>query len=369
MQIPSSVLQPQLSNQLPSFSIILETENLINADLDGLSQSLASLIGQTVPLSQAEEVLIIDSGDVPAELIAQLQQRHPWLTVHRTAEPMEYYEAKMLGAELARGEVIVYCDSDCLYEPQWLQNLLAPFVEHPQINLVAGETTTSGLGPYGTAMALGYIFPQYSGQTNLQPAHQYFLNNVAFRRQFLLSHPIPTQLPLYRGNCHIHAHQLMKAGEQLWRQPEARSLHAPPNGLSHFFWRFLLIGYDAYWQKRVQTQLQLPSSARGYRDPISGKSTKVGVFGVRLKGLLARDSRHLWMFPLALPVLLSSSLLILVGNLITRWQPNFLLAAYSRVLVAQGQQPITLYPQPSASPVNATAKGTQQPYAQAKQVS
>jgi glycosyltransferase involved in cell wall biosynthesis len=361
-------LKSATKTQLPTFSIILETENLINADLDGLSQSLASLIGQTTPLSQAEEVLIIDSGDVPAELIADLQARHPWLKVHRTEEPMEYYEAKMLGAQLSRGEVVVYCDSDCIYEPNWLQNLLTPFTNH-QINLVAGETTTSGLGPYGTAMALGYIFPQYSAQEGLQPARQYFLNNVAFRRQFLLKHPIPTQLPLYRGNCHIHALQLLKADQQLWRQPQARSLHAPPNGLSHFFWRFLLIGHDAYWQKRVQAQLQLSSLVRGYQDPISGKTNKIGVFEMRLRGLIARDRRHLLVFPLALPVLLASSFLILVGRLITVWRPDYLLAAYNRVLVAQGQQPIALYPQTTPPPINTPAKSAQEPYTKAKQIS
>jgi hypothetical protein len=359
-----------IPTNLPSFSLILETENLINADLEGLSESLASLIAQDLPPTCAQEVLVIDSGDAPPELIAQLQTRHSWIQVHTTDRPMEYYEAKMLGVQLATGEVVVYCDSDCIYEPHWLRSLLSPFAGNPQINLVAGETTTRGLGLYGTAMAIGYIFPQYSYQQGLQPTRRYFLNNVAFRRDFLLQNPIPYDLPLYRGNCQIHAQALLKAGYQLWRQPAARSTHAPPNGLSHFFWRFLLIGHDAYWQKQVQQQQGLTQGvAQGltaaggpdsnhYQDPISGEGSKLGVFGVRMRGLIRRDWRHLVFFPLSLPVLISSSLLILAGNLITRQRPHYLLQAYNRVLLAQGDQSIAFNPQPAPPPVNAVAKSS-----------
>jgi glycosyltransferase involved in cell wall biosynthesis len=345
---------------LPSFSLILETENLINADLEGLSASLSSLIAQDLPPTAAQEVLVIDSGDAPPELIAQLQARHPWIQVHRTDRPMEYYEAKMLGAQLATGEIVVYCDSDCIYEPHWLRSLLTPFQDQPDLNLVAGETTTRGLGLYGTAMAIGYIFPQYSGQKGVQPARSYFLNNVAFRRSFLLQNPIPHDLPLYRGNCQIHARALLKAGYTLWRQPEARSTHAPPNGLSHFFWRFLLIGHDAYWQQQIQQQQQLTTAdlKSAYQDPISGKGGNLAVFLVRMRGLINRDWRHALFFPLSLPVLISSSLLILAGNLITRQAPHYLLSAYNKVLLAQGDHTVPLNPQLAPTPVNASAKGT-----------
>lgn len=347
---------------LPSFSMILETENLVNADLEGLSLALQSLLAQDLPPSAAQEVLVIDSGDVPADLIAQLRQQYPWIRVHRTDVPMEYYEAKMLGANLAQGEVVVYCDSDCLYEPHWLRTLVSTFADS-SINVVAGETATQGLGPYGTAMALGYIFPQYSGDRGLHPTSQYFLNNVAFRRNFLLANPIPTDLPLYRGNCLIHARKLTQAGQQIWRQPQARAGHAAPNGLSHFFWRFLLIGHDAYWQQRLIREARIPASRRGerYFDPISGQKSKLGVFKQRLWGIVAEDWRHLLFLPLALPVLLTSTLLIVVGNLITRFQPHYLLEAYNQLLTL-GDQTIAFDPQPPTTPVNPPAKGTHAPY-------
>jgi len=65
------------TGKLPSFSLVLETENLANADLDGLAQSLASLAEQDVPLTAANEVFMIDSGNTPTQLLTQLCDRYP----------------------------------------------------------------------------------------------------------------------------------------------------------------------------------------------------------------------------------------------------------------------------------------------------
>jgi glycosyltransferase involved in cell wall biosynthesis len=319
-----------VSSTLPSFSIVLETENLANADLQGLARSLSCLAAQDPSPTDANEVLLIDSGDTPADLLAQLCQQYPWIQVKLAPPGTGYYESKMLGAKLATGAVIVYYDSDCLYDSDWLRKILTPFAQSEEIRAVAGETTTRGVGIYGTAMALAYIFPQYSENTELMPGKSYFLNNVAFRRSFLLEHPIPTDLPLYRGNCVIHAHQAMEAGEIIWQQPQARTLHAPPNGLSHFFWRFLLIGYDYYWQKKY-----LPDQASRKalaEDTMSGTKGKLRVFGARLRGMIRNDSRHIFFLPFAFPIAIVSALLIYVGYLITSWKPHYLLNTYNTIL-------------------------------------
>ena len=67
----------------------------------------------------------------------------------------------MLGLEWTTGEIIVYYDSDCIYEGDWLATLVGSF-DNGNIQIVCGETTTDGIGLYGTAIALCYVFPQYS---------------------------------------------------------------------------------------------------------------------------------------------------------------------------------------------------------------
>ena len=330
------------TEKLLSFSLVLETENLANADLEGLSQSLASLAQQDVPLTSANEVLMIDSGDTPTQLLNQLCDRYPWLKVHHVPSTAGYYKAKMLGAAATTGEVVVYGDSDCTYESGWLRSLLLPFTQSNDIQIVAGETMTDGVGCYGTAMALTYIFPQYSDEQSLAPTSQYFLNNVAFQRAFLLNHPIPTALPLYRGNCVIHADSLRRQGNTIWRQPQARATHAPPSSLSHFFWRFLLIGHDYYWQQRLSApttaaefhKIIVMQTAVHDHDPMSGFKGKRDIFFDRINKMVKHDRRHLFYIPLALPIVLISAMLIFVGYLITSRRPSYLLKSYSRVLDA-----------------------------------
>lgn len=300
--------------------MVLETENLANADLKNLSDSLASLKNQEIPPTYAKEVLLIDSGDVPPGKLEQLREKYPWITVYQAPLGTDYYQAKMIGAIQASGDIIVYCDSDCIYEKSWLRNILAPFTLSKKIQVVAGETKVRGRGPYGTAMALAYIFPQYSRQNTLAETSQYFLNNVAFRRDLLVNYPIPSDLPLYRGNCVIHAQNLRSTGCAIWKQPQARATHAPPNGLSHFFWRFLLIGYDYYWQEFLLSQAKVQE---GYHDPNSGLKGKLNVFLDRIHKMVTDKRRHLFYLPFAIPIAAIALTLILVGYLMTRLQPNW----------------------------------------------
>ena len=317
--------QDDLQQELPSFSIVLETENLANADIQGLGTTIEALAQQDPSPTTANEVLLIDGGDTPPDLLAHLCQQYPWIKLHRVPIATHYYKAKMLGAELSTGAIVLYYDCDCSYAPNWLRTMLTSFT-HSDIQIVAGETTTRSAGIYGTAMALSYIFPQYSGQKTLTPVKQYFLNNVAFRREFLLQHPIPTDLPLYRGHCVIHADELGQKGYTIWNQPKAQATHAPPNGLLHFFWRFLLIGHDYYWQKKL-----LKGAASSDRT-MSGIKGKMQVFYDRINKMIANNPRHLIFLPLAMPIVICSAILIYLGYLITSWKPHYLLEAYDKIL-------------------------------------
>ena len=105
--------------KLPSFSLIYETENLCSVELENIYRSLASLASQTISITDANEFLIIDGGYAPDEVITELCDRYPWITIKRISG-IGYYKAKMTGAELATGDIIIYCDSDCVYTSNWL---------------------------------------------------------------------------------------------------------------------------------------------------------------------------------------------------------------------------------------------------------
>lgn len=328
-------LQPKTQSELPSFSIIIETENLSSAEIDGLFRCLKTLAEQDISPTLANEVLIVESGDVPAELIARIQSNYPWIQFRKIESDIGYYEAKMKGVALTTGEVIVLCDSDCTYEPIWLRNLLSPFANNPEIEVVAGETTTPAYGAYGVAIALSYIFPRFSRTEALAPASSYFCNNVAFRRSFLMQHPIPSDLPIYRGNCTLHARNLSAQGYTIWRQPLSRATHAAPNGLAHFFWRFLLLGYDALAVERVNNSPEIKrQTVKPLQDLISCLSIDFNKFkelAKRFYTVFAEDIRRLLYLPLALPIAIAALVLYFTGLVIAYFRPNYFVDSSGQV--------------------------------------
>ncbi len=321
--------------QFPSFSIIVETENLASAALTGLCRSLDAIAAQDLSPSCAKEVLILESGDIAPDLLKTLAGKYPWLTVRTITAEVDYYAAKMQGVALTTGEIIVFVDSDCLYEPHWLRSLLTPFAQNAEIQAVAGETRTSARGIYGLAISLTYIFPPFSRRSDLHPTRFYFFNNVAFRRSLLLAYPIPTALPIYRGNCVLHAHTLTQHGITLWRQPIARAVHAAPNGLAHFFWRFILLGYDALSLYRLQrTRGQTLPMVHLMEDVFIGLALvamRVKEATVRLFKLIREQPSHLLALPFAAVIALVSLLLFLLGVGIAYLRPNYFLADGDRV--------------------------------------
>ena len=311
-----------------SFSIIIETENLASADLPGLFRSLDALQGQTLSPLLANEVLMVETGDVPEDVLATIRDRYPWIKTQRIDASLEYYQAKMAGIALTTGDVVVLCDSDCVYNDGWLAAMLQPYAQE-DVQLLAGETSMAIKGPYELAMALVYIFPRHTGGDSIARAGEYFCNNVSFKRELIEQFPIPGTLPMYRGNCVIHAHQLAADRRQIWQQPKARAMHAPPNGLAHFVSRFLMLGYDGLCVSRFAakpTELGMEAPMRPLRDfAVAGMLLldKLKTAVVRLGQVLREDIRYALYLPVALPIGLVAIALYAVGLSIAYVRPAY----------------------------------------------
>jgi glycosyltransferase involved in cell wall biosynthesis len=316
--------QPQNASALPSFSIVLETENLSVTEIAGLEESLDSLAAQSPSPERANEVLIIESGDTPAQVLDHIRKKYPWVRVVFIESDIDYYDAKMEGARRATGEVVVYADSDCVYEPHWLRSMLAPFAAYPDIQIVGGETAIRGSGPYAVANAISFFFDGHSNGEELYTSTNYFFNNVAFRRQFLMANPTDHTLPLYRGHCVVHTRELQEKGVAIWRQPRARAHHAPPHGLFNFFWRYLLIGRDNAVLRRL---LPASSSTPAKR----GRGTGFEKLSRRIKYRVAAHPTSAVWLPIALPIAATSLLLVWAGDRISRSRPDYLLRTFNRL--------------------------------------
>jgi len=210
----------------PTFSIVMESENLETAGPQQLLEALESLARQTLSPEHARKVVLVNSGRIEQSVVDAIHNRFPWVAIHASAEPLDYYAAKALGAELSSGEVVLWYDSDLQYDTRWLESMLDLFGSDPSVDVVAGETSLSISGPYTLAVLLAWAFPPWSQRAQPYSTTGYAANNVAFRRRLLDAVPIPLATGLSRGNCTLHSHRLVRAGAKMLRSPRARALHA-----------------------------------------------------------------------------------------------------------------------------------------------
>lgn len=334
----------------PSFTIILKTENLVTATREDFRKALSSLMNQDLSLELAEELIVINDGNIPDSIQIEIATSYPWIKICQTPESLGYYGVKSYGVKLATGEIVVYGDADCQYSPSWLRSLLDPFRLNQQVEIVAGETVIDVKGPYSMAIALNYILHRQPVKPGLNVAPFYYMNNVAFKREILLKYPIPEGLPIFRGNCSIRSRILRKNGYTIWKQPLARAVHAVPNSLQNYLWRFLLMGHDHHWldilYHEVKINKQLPSVASvestirekltPNHSPAKFKSKPLHKRLLEKSGYILNQARiylkespdKIVYLPLALPIVFLSQFLILVGRLMSKNHSHYLLKVY-----------------------------------------
>ena len=284
----------------PTFSIVVETDNLEMATLGDLRACLDSLAAQRPVLDGARGVFLVDAGQVPEAVAQTLRRDYPWLTVAEAPPRTPYVGLKAAGAAGSDSELIVLCDADMRYEPGWLEAMLAPFAGRPEVQVVAGETSTPLGGPYDLAVALTFIFPRFTGERALAPSPMYWANNVALRRAVVESCPIPDPAALYRGQNILHTLSLAGRGVEVWRQPRARARHLvlPPGRILQ---RYRMLGRDGARIGRLTREASgrafLPTMAP---DRIGGRRPVRKLAG-RLLQVAREAPRHLLWLPLALP--------------------------------------------------------------------
>ncbi|MCZ7597799.1 MAG: glycosyltransferase [Gammaproteobacteria bacterium] len=255
---------------------MLETVNLALADMPELFECPESVERQDLDIGLANEVLLVNAGDVPVDVAGRIEARFPWLELLEIDRDSSYERAKQAGFEATTGEVVVFFDSDCRYDVAWLSGLVDALRDHGEYGVMGGSTMIRPEGAYGMAVAATFSFDFSSGLDGLHADTNFHWNNVAFRRSVLQGHPIPDDLPLHRTPPKYYADLLLTAGLRIGRQPVSRALHAAPRR-STFISRYLIFGHDAVVQKRLRSALDTGGVERR---PIHGA---VGLVGSRIR--------------------------------------------------------------------------------------
>lgn len=303
----------------PTFSVLVEAENLSTTEIGKLHDCLDTLAAQGDSLKATDAVLLIDSGQLTAATREELSRRYPWLTIRRVDSAVSYGGMKGRSSGLVKSDIVVLSDSDCRYQPDWLRQILAPFQGHPDVHIVGGETTTPIHGPYSLAIALTFVFPRFSGGQEIAPSRTYWANNVAVRRVLLENMPVPDPKQLYRGQNIVHSQAAAAAGYTIWRQPRARALHALPLP-AEYSRRYFRMGRDSVNIARLARD-KSGQSYRGDMEPDCQTGGRFHKLAGRLRLIRTQDPHSLWYLPLALPVLLLGAVCYYAGRLSASLSP------------------------------------------------
>lgn len=227
---------------LPSVSLVIPTYN----SGSDLADVLASVAAQTTaPI----EVLVVDGGSRDDTL--DILRRHP---VHIVA-PGGYLglaQARNLGWRKARGEIILYLDSDALAAPDLVQVIVREYVDE-RVAGVGGqgiETSREGVSDRWRRLHGSQTF----GSERLRPAPMLFGLCSSYRRRALEAIGGFDETFLTNGEDLDIGLRLRRAGWDLVYTPHARVRHLRTDTLRSLLqmqYRYF------YWGALVQAKNQL----------------------------------------------------------------------------------------------------------------
>lgn len=308
-----------MAGEHPTYSVVVEMDNAKSIDWDEISLGLKALAREIAAVSAkgfARPKVVIshagpewDAGSLRSHIEAEAPQLSEVAELGFAASPGgRYYELKNNGMRLTEGDVVVFMDSDTVPERDWLSTLLTPF-QGTEAVCVNGHTYLSHDDFFSRTFALIWFFPMARGDKRFAAKRAINANNVAFRRDWISSHPFPEHNG-FKVSCTLVMHQLWREGHRIVNV-DARVYHYSPRGWRFFYWRALVTGRDA---DRKFVALHAPSRARRIIKSFTRWGTMSWRTTRRVIGHAAQTGMPLWQIPFSLAVGLAFYTLAFFGH-------------------------------------------------------
>lgn len=128
--------QPKDNRHYPTVSVCITAKN----EEDNIAETIHSCFASRYP-AELFEVIAVDDGstDKTWEKMEECKPRYgDRLTLVRFPENKGKRHAMAAGAEAAKGEILLYVDSDTFLDPEGMYRIMQPFVD-PQVGAAAGH--------------------------------------------------------------------------------------------------------------------------------------------------------------------------------------------------------------------------------------
>lgn len=253
----------------PTVSVVIRCRN----EAKTLGPVIEATLAQEA--APAFEVLALDSGSQDGTL--GLLRRYPVRVEHLAPDSFSYGRALNQGAQLARGEIVVYLSAHCSpLSERWLVNLLRPFTDQTVVATFGRQVPVPGVNPI-EAMTTTRNFPAGS-----ESRVRFSTANGAIRRATVHARPFDEEIAI--AEDHLWACALPES-ERIVYVPDAAVMHSHPMTSRYWRTRFYAHGLAAEYARRCR-RIELPWGEPG--DTAAHIMFRRAAAFVRLAGSLAR---------------------------------------------------------------------------------
>jgi len=286
-----------LSDIYQQTSLIIETNNLQGgiggkAELiNSLQRLLTSMAEQTVQLDALGQVIVTHDGLNPQDISKIKNIASCELNFVEVPKGCGYYQAKNIGFEaiLPTVEYVVFADSDCKPDRNWLLELLHPFQKNADLQAVAGRTSYH-CSAFGTGLTTidfyYYPHPNHPGMTR-----NFYANNIALRRNLFEKYTYRNLNRTYRGHCQSIGIKMEDDGVQILFARKAHTVHRLPDTVREVLKLRWMRGQDTCSLTPFLVKKHLPSWMQWFAKtgPIAPLLVLFIRLGISLKALNHQD--------------------------------------------------------------------------------
>lgn len=278
-------------------AIVIETNNLRGGDdIELVSRSLNRLVehlkSQTIGLHQLAQVVITHDG-LPMETCQSIEKLAGYnIDFVKIESSTGYYEAKNTGFDATDKEqcdYIVFADSDCIPDNDWLEQILLPFAKQPDTRVVAGRTSYPA-NLVGTALTT-IDFMYFRNNLGTNTTSNFYANNVVFKREVFAHYRYQQISGMYRGHCQVMGMRLIADGVPVVYTALAHTQHRLPDTRRQALKLRWIRGQDSVELTphiiRTYTHRRLQWLARS--GPVGPLCVMIGRLGYSLKAINRQD--------------------------------------------------------------------------------